>query len=86
MSQVEAAALFGVRQRTFSHAVNLLGSTPTESLLLAVEQGHIAVSDAVKVVDEPNEVQEAAVAKVLQGAARTVNGAVNREGKQRGRG
>ena len=86
LSQVEAAALFGVRQRTFSHAVNLLGSTPIESLLLAVEQGHIAVSDAVKVVDEPNEVQEAAVAKVLQGAARTVNGAVNRIHREGNRG
>ena len=43
LTQDEAATMFGVRQRTFSHAVALLTSAPTESLVEAVEQGHIAV-------------------------------------------
>ena len=69
--------MFGVRQRTFSQAISLLTGIPTESLVMAVEQGHIAVSDAVRVAGEPGDAQEAAVELVLHGGARTVNAAVN---------
>ena len=86
LTQAEAAALFGVRQRTFSYAIALLGNTPTESLTMAVEQGHIAVSDAVRVVNEPKDVQEAAVEKVLGGAATTVSSAVSRGHREQNKG
>ena len=76
LTQVEAATMFGVRQRTFSHAISLLTSAPTESLVQAVEQGHITVSDAAKVIDQPEDVVEAAVELVSAGACRTVVRAV----------
>ena len=78
LTQAEAAALFGVKMRTFSDAVKLLAGECAESLVMAVDQGHVAVSDAVKVIGQPHEVQEAAVKMVLEGAARTVKAAVNR--------
>ena len=78
LTQAEAAGLFGVRQRTFSDAVALLTSDPAKVLVVGVDQGHLAVSDAKKIIGEPHEVQEAAVKMVLEGPARTVKAAVNR--------
>ena len=77
LTQVEACELLGVRQRTFSHAVSVLASNCSDSLVMAIEQGRIRVSDAQKVCGQPVELQEAAVATVLQGGARTVSAAVN---------
>ena len=78
LTQAEAAALFGVKMRTFSDAVRVLTSECAESLVRAADQGHIAVSDAKRVIDQPHDVQNAAAKMVLEGAARTVRAAVNR--------
>ena len=78
LTQAEAAAFFGVKMRAFSDAVKLLTTECAESQVMAVDQGHVAVSDAVKVIGEPHEVQEAAVKMVLEGATRTVKSAANR--------
>ena len=83
LTQSEAAALFGVKMRTFSDAVKLLTSECAESLVMAVDQGHVAVSDAKRIIDHPNEAQDAAAKMVLEGAARTVRAAVKRIPKER---
>ena len=49
-----------------------------ESVVSAVESGTITVSDAAKVADRPEHVQEQALRKVLDGESKTVNSAANK--------
>ena len=78
LNQDVAANMFGVSKRLFSQAIKLLepASNAGRSLTLAAEQGLLTVGDASRVVDQPVEVQDAAVALVHQGHARTVSAAV----------
>ena len=78
LTQDQAVALFGVRQRTFSDAVSVLKSDAAEALEKGVDQGHIAVSDAKNIVAQPHNLQDAAVAMVVEGKTRTARTAVNR--------
>ena len=76
--QDQAASMIGVSKRMFFHAIRLYepGSNASESLKLAAELGSLNVSDASRVVDELNEVQNAAVGLVLNDKFKTVLSAV----------
>lgn len=80
LTQREAADLFGVSVRSLAHAAAVLGreSNATRSLRQAVERGRITVSDGARVADESREVQDRAVAKVLDGKSKSVFGAARR--------
>ena len=85
LTQDETSRMFGVSKRLFSQAMKLYesGSDASESLRLSAEQGLVMVGDASKIVDEPGEVQDAAVELALRGQARTVSAAVSRVHRER---
>lgn len=80
LTQDEVAEMFGLSKRLFSHAVRLFEpeSNASASLKLAAEQALLTVSDASKIVDEPEHIQDAAVDLVRQKKVRTVSAAVSR--------
>ena len=80
LTQDLAASRFGVSKRMFIHAMKLYepGSNANDSLNLAAEQGLLKVSDASHVVDEPIDVQDAAIGLVLQGKDSTISKALRR--------
>jgi hypothetical protein len=79
-TQGEAAELLGVSRRLVTHASRVLAenSPAAAELREAVEQGQVRVSDAARLVGQPNEVQQKAVELVVSGESRTLNGAARR--------
>ena len=79
-TQGEAAELLGVSRRLVTHASRVLseGSPAVAELRQAVERGQARVSDAARVVDQPEEVQRRALDLVVSGKSRTLSGAVRR--------
>ncbi len=79
-TQGEAAELLGVSRRLVTHASRVLAenSPAAAELRQAVEQGQVRVSDAARLVGQPNEVQRKAVELVVSGESRTLNGAARR--------
>ena len=77
-TQWQAAALLWVSRRNVNYAGKALAaaSPAAPALRRAVERGRIKVSDAANVVGQPAEVQEAALALVASGAAKTLGRAV----------
>ena len=77
-TQVEAALRLRVSRRSVTNVSRVLaedsGAIPT--LRQAVESGRVTISDAAKAVDQPAEVQEQALDRVLSGASRTISSAV----------
>ena len=89
VTQVEAALRLQVGRRLVTSVGRVLaddsGAIPT--LRQAVESGRVKISDAAKAVDQPAEVQEQALARVLSGASKTISSAVRQvqsEAKERG--
>ena len=74
MTQGEAARRLGVSRRSVTNVGRVLaeGSGAIPTLRQAVESGRVKVSDAAKAVDQPAEVQEQALARVLSGASKTI--------------
>ena len=76
-TQGQAAELLRVSRRNVNYAGKVL------ALRQAVERGQIKVSDAANVVGQPAEVQEAALALVASGAAKTLGRAVRQLNSER---
>ena len=80
-TQAQSAELMAVSPRSVRQAGKVISedSTAVPALRHAVEaagERRVNVSDAAKVVDQPAEVQEQALARVLSGASKTIFGAV----------
>ena len=84
-TQGQAAALLRVSRRNVNYAGKVLAaaSPAAPALRQAVERGRIKVSDAANVVGQPAEVQEAALARVESGAAKTLGRAVSQVNSER---
>lgn len=78
VSQSESSQLLGVSRDTTIKAKKVLDSG-NEELIAAVDKGHVAVSDAVKVIDEPDDVIERAIESVASGKEKTITKAVKKE-------
>ena len=78
MTQGEAALRLGVSKRSITNVGRVLAedSAAISTLRQAVESGRVKVSDAAKAVDQPAEVQEQALDRVLRGASKTISNAV----------
>lgn len=71
----EVADKHGVSKRSVDSAKKVIANGSTE-LQHAVTNGHVTVSDAASIVDQPKPKQNAAVKAVTNGHAKTVNEAV----------
>ena len=80
MTQGEAALRLGVSRRSVTNVGRVLGedSAAIPTLRKAVESGRVKVSDAAKAVDQPAEVQEQALDRVLRGASKNIFSAVQK--------
>ena len=80
MTQGEAALLLGVSRRSVTNVGRVLGedSAAIPTLRMAVESGRVKASDAAKAVDQPAEVQEQALDRVLRGASKNIFSAVQK--------
>ena len=80
MTQGEAALRLGVSRRSVTNVGRVLGedSAAISTLRKAVESGRVKVSDAAKAVDQPAEVQEQALDRVLRGASKNIFSAVQK--------
>ena len=67
MTQGEAALRLGVSKRSIANVGRVLAedSAAIPTLRQAVESGRVKVSDAAKAIDQPAEVQEQALDRVL---------------------
>ncbi len=77
-TQEQSAKLLAVSPRSVRQAGKVLSedSPAAPALRQAVEQGEVKVGDAAKVIGQPVEVQERALAAVQCGEARTIAGGV----------
>ena len=80
-TQEQSAKLMNVSPRSVREAGKVISedSPAVPALRHAVEaagERRVAVSDAAKIVDQPAEVQEQALARVLRGASKTISSAV----------
>ena len=84
ITQGEAALRLRVSRRSITNVAQLLAkeSTAFPTLRQAIEGGRVKVSDAAKVVDQPAEVQEQALDRVLSGASKTISRAVRQIKRQ----
>ena len=84
-TQGQAAGLLRVSRRNVNYAGKVLAaaSPAAPALRRAVERGQIKVSDAANVVGQPAEVQEAALARVASGVAKTLGRAVRQLNSER---
>ena len=84
INQQEAANLLGVNDRTVQRAGRILrdDSPATPELRKAVELGGIKINDAVRVVDEPPEIQRRAIEMVTKGETKTATSAVRQVKRQ----
>jgi hypothetical protein len=71
----EAGEIMNVSPRSVQDAKKVIDEG-TPALAHAVRNGFVSVSDAAKIVDQPANVQNAAVADVKKGKAKTASGAV----------
>ena len=71
------------RNVNYAGKVLAAASPAGRALRQAVERGQIKVSDAANVVGQPAEVQEAALARVASGAAKTLGRAVRQVNSER---
>ncbi len=80
MTQGEAALRLGVSRRSVTNVGRVLGedSAAIPTLRKAVASGRVKVSDAAKAVDQPAEVQEQALDRVLRGASKNIFSAVQK--------
>ena len=78
VTQGEAALRLRVSRRSVTNVSRVLaeesGAIPT--LRQAVESGRVKISDAARAVDQPAEVQEQALDRVLSGVSKTISSAV----------
>lgn len=77
----EVADKHGVSKRSVDSAKKVIANGSTE-LQHAVTNGHVTVSDAANIVDKPKPKQNAAVAAVVNGKAKTVTEAVREPGDE----
>ena len=80
MTQVEAAIRLGISRRSITHVGRVLAedSAAIPTLRQAVASGRVKVSDAARAVDQPAEVQEQALDRVLRGASKNIFSAVQK--------
>ena len=80
MTQGEAAIRLGISRRSITHVGRVLAedSAAIPTLRQAVESGRVKVGDAAKAVDQPAEVQEQALDRVLRGASKNIFSAVQK--------
>ena len=78
-SRSQAAGMFGVSTRSVATMARVLGteSTASPGLRRAVQAGTVTGSDAARILGEPADVQERAVAMVQRGQSNTVRRAAN---------
>ena len=79
LDQKQASMLLGVSPRSTVEAGTVLSETgPADpAVRSAVEKGILKISDAGRVINEPDEVQREALECVLRGESRTITRAVN---------
>ena len=84
MTQGEAALRLGVSRRSVTNVGRVLAedSAAISTLRQAVASGRVKVSDAAKAVDQPAEVQEQALERVLGGESKTIASAVQQIKRQ----
>ena len=84
MTQGEAALRLGVSKRSIANVGRVLAedSAAIPTLRQAVESGRVKVSDAAKAIDQPAEVQEQALDRVLRGESKTISGAARQIQRQ----
>ena len=80
MTQGEAALRLGVSRRSVTNVGRVLAedSAAIPTLRQAVASGRVKVSDAAKAVDQPADVQEQALDRVLRGASKNISSAVQK--------
>ena len=84
LTQGEAALRLQVSRRSVTNVAQLLAedSAAISTLRQAVASGRVKVSDAAKAVDQPAEVQEQALERVLGGESKTIASAVQQIKRQ----
>ena len=80
ITQERAANALGISRSLITHAGRLVSedSTAVPELVQAVKNGLVHVTDASRAVNEPPEVQRAAVEMVVRGEAKTVSSAMRK--------
>ena len=80
MTQGEAALRLGVSRRSVTNVGRVLAedSAAIPTLRQAVASGRVKVSDAAKAVDQPADVQEQALDRVVRGESKTISSAVQK--------